>query len=302
MGKLLIAGHSGFIGKHFLGRYRDQFDEIFVYQSRHELVDGLKSSDEISKSPLNCDITAAIYLIHDKFDACNNLKIFKNFLRFCKSRKIPKIIFVSSFVVYDFERYSNVSENTPYSKSKDLYIQTKQKMERLAEGFLDDLSVCIVHPTIVTGDGGNWSRVFSQLKYCPKVVMPNNGRNICNAVNVNSVCEFLFKKIYDDRNLRFEKCIVNGEADKSWKEYIGLDAEQVLDSNKNRFHDSFLQNAIICGLNLIPNFWLKSNLNKLLNWLANKGQNCHEDRISSWQAVSLTRMVMRANYRVTGFR
>ncbi len=295
MNHLLIAGASSFIGTNYLEKYARSFVQIVVFRPRQKVKKGCQILTNDNLNSYKNSVNIAFYLIHDQYDLEKNLELLQEFIDVCMELKIRNVIFLSSFVVYDFKNYDKVDSKTPYSRNPDPYVQIKQRMEKMIISTVGFSSIHIVQPTIVLGSGGNWTRAFETMRNCPRVKLPRYGKTRCNTIHVDELCLALHKIILGKNcDKRVNKYLLNGHTERTWGQAIGLKSSIIATTNKHRYHESFVINLVIMIIYHIPIFSLKLGILKRL--LGKK--TSQRGSIKEWTPSGLTREVISYDYKV----
>ncbi len=223
MGKILVTGSSGFIGKKIVKKL-DKF-EIITDSNDSEHID-LQNREQVMK------LDSADIVIHlggktpqselkwsEYFD--NNVIGTLNVLEYCIQKKVKKIIYVSSYV-YGNPRYCPVDENHPINPH-NAYTESKYLGERLCEFYCrrSDLNLIILRPFNIFGesmkDGFLITNLINSVKTGKKVTIVNkNSRR--DFLHVDDFVDLIAKLI--DRNFKFEVFNVGAGESHSFEEII----------------------------------------------------------------------------------
>jgi nucleoside-diphosphate-sugar epimerase len=262
--KLLLFGGNGFIGRAFANNYHTKLNLTIVDQFSSpsklnsditEIIGDISDKEFVEKVSRGFD--CVINLVYDRQNLRNNFKIINNITSACLNNKIEKLIHISTISVYDPYINGSLNEKSTYSKLYDPYSYIKQRQEKILNTFSKDHQCCeitILQPTIVYGEGGNWSNHANKEILKQKLFLPNKGNYICNIVHVNEVSNAIFLVVSKPKNSnRIERFLISGKEHITWKEFYNLHAKELkqitnysiheIESNRN-FHDNFLKNAV----------------------------------------------------------
>lgn len=188
MGKILVTGSSGFIGKEIIKRL-DKL-ELITDSNNSERID-LQNREQVMK------LDSAEMVIHlggktpqkelkwsEYFD--NNVIGTLNVLEYCIQKKVKKMIYVSSYV-YGNPKYCPVDENHPINPH-NAYTESKYLGERLCEFYCNrsDLNLIILRPFNIFGESMREGFLISNLINSVKT-----GKKL-TIVNKNSKRDFLY--------------------------------------------------------------------------------------------------------------
>lgn len=267
--KVAVIGGSGFIGRHFLNEFESQFNEVRclvrepsdLLSNRILQIKGLLN-DKIAIEHLTKDINV---VVHAGFDSQyqENISGIHNVLEAISINKVAKLIYLSSYVVYDSTFNPILAESSSYSTINDIYTVEKQNIEAILEKYASnhpEVSILTLQPTIVYGLGGNWTTTFIKANKHKTIKIPNRGNNICPLIYVKDVtkaiCECVFAEYYTTKN-NYEKILLSSSEDISWRnvyEFHGsflkklgkkIYANSYEESYSGNFGNSFLKNKAI---------------------------------------------------------
>ena len=187
MGKILVTGSSGFIGKKIVKRL-DKL-KVITDSNNSERID-LQNKEQVMK------LDSADIVIHlggktpqnelkwsEYFD--NNVIGTLNVLEYCIQKKVKKMIYVSSYV-YGDPKYCPIDENHPINPH-NAYTESKYLGERLCEFYCNrsDLNLIILRPFNIFGESMREGFLITNLINSVKT-----GKKL-TIVNKNSKRDFL---------------------------------------------------------------------------------------------------------------
>ncbi len=188
MGKILVTGSSGFIGKEIVKRLDKS--EVITDSNNSERID-LQNKEQVMK------LDSADLVIHlggktpqnelkwsEYFD--NNVIGTLNVLEYCIQKKVKKMIYVSSYV-YGNTKYCPVDENHPINPH-NAYTESKYLGERLCKFYCNrsDLNLIILRPFNIFGESMREGFLISNLINSVKTGEKST------IVNKNSKRDFLY--------------------------------------------------------------------------------------------------------------
>lgn len=207
MGKILVTGSSGFIGKKIVKRLgklnvvTDSNNSEHINLQNKEQVMKLDSADMVihlgGKTPQN-ELKWSEY-----FD--NNVIGTLNILEYCIQKKVKKMIYVSSYV-YGNPKYFPIDENHPINPH-NAYTESKYIGERLCEFYSNrsDLNLIILRPFNIFGEsmreGFIISNLINSLKTGKKITIINKNSKR-DFLHVDDFVELIIKLL--DYDFKFE--------------------------------------------------------------------------------------------------
>ena len=276
MGKILITGSSGFIGKRIVKKL-DKF-EIITDSNDSEHID-LQNREQVMK------LDSADIVVHlggktpqselkwsEYFD--NNVIGTLNLLEYCIQKKVKKMIYVSSYV-YGNPKYSPIDENHSISPH-NAYTESKYLGERLCEFYCNrsDLSLIILRPFNIFGEsmkeGFLITNLINSIKTGKKVTIINKSSKR-DFLYVDDFVDLIVKLI--DYNFKFEVFNVGAGESYSFEEIIKK-IEKITsckmnvnyEENKEIFIDDIISNIskIKNKINWQPKIKFEEGLEKML--------------------------------------
>ncbi|TAF31901.1 MAG: NAD(P)-dependent oxidoreductase [Cytophagales bacterium] len=249
--KIAVIGGSGFIGKHFIEEFGAQFDEVRCLLRKPskelgtkiiQIKGSLNNKIAIEYLTKNIDV-----ILHAGFDPLyqENLSGIYNVLEAISANKVSKLIYLSSYVVYDCVSHPILSELSPYSHVKDIYTVEKQKIEAILQEYAQqntDVSIITLQPTIVYGLGGNWTTTFIKANKHHTIKLPNEGTTPCPLIYVKDVTKAMSDCIFVELNTvknNYEKILLSSSEDVSWRNVYEIHGDFIKKIGKKSYTYSY---------------------------------------------------------------
>ncbi len=207
MGKILVTGSSGFIGKEIVKRLDKS--KVITDSNNSERIE-LQNREQVMK------LDSADMVIHlggktpqkelkwsEYFD--NNVIGTLNVLEYCIQKKVKKMIYVSSYV-YGNPKYCPIDENHPINPH-NAYTESKYLGERLCEFYCNrsDLNLIILRPFNIFGeymrDGFLITNLINSVKTGKKLTIVNKNSKR-DFLHVDDFVNLIVKLI--DYDFKFE--------------------------------------------------------------------------------------------------
>jgi nucleoside-diphosphate-sugar epimerase len=220
-----VTGAGGFIGgrvAQLLGQ-EPEVAEIRKFSRRGERANQVKRLrlDDVStvgQALIGCG--AVVHCAFNMYSMESNIRIADVLGRACAAARI-RLVHVSTAAVYEPLPDGNLNERFPVQLT-DPYSATKAAIEDLLTEYSNDLGldVVILQPTIVYGPGGRaWTDSPVRELLFGSVVLPNEGRGLCNAVFVDDVCLAAINAIKADIPAG-ERFLISGPTPVEWREFF----------------------------------------------------------------------------------
>lgn len=163
IGRILLFGESGFIGRHLGEFYRKRFSSIEVVGKSAPTLDLTRERDVEKQADLFDLRTAVVVLagvkrqLGDNLDTFSqNMQIAVNLCRTLERRPVKRLVFFSSAAVYGEEIHNiNITEQTPVHPTS-FYGAAKYVAECLFEKVVQahrESSLLILRPPVIYGPG-----------------------------------------------------------------------------------------------------------------------------------------------------
>ncbi len=195
-----VTGATGFIGGRLVERLARNGAEVTC------LIRGMNAGTRLHRagarvSRLDLADTQAVraalhgtdivfHLAYDWGNTAWNSAALEALIAGCLADGCQRLVYVSSFVVYDVPDDGVVGEDMPATPATEGYAHTKLQLEaRVLKGVREEkLPASIIQPTIVYGPYCRpWTLdPVEQLRF-GTIVLPDRGEGVCNAVYVDDV-------------------------------------------------------------------------------------------------------------------
>ncbi|MBE9116859.1 NAD(P)-dependent oxidoreductase [Lusitaniella coriacea LEGE 07157] len=165
--RVIILGHSGFIGSHLERFFSDQLPDLEVVGRSFPTLDLTQEEDTFSLAPL-FDLQTAVIVcsaikrqLGDTLDAFSqNLKMVANLCRLLEQHPVKRLIYFSSAAVYGEDIHNtNITEATPVHPTS-YYGGAKYSSEFLLRkqfSTQENSSLVLVRPATIYGPGDSGS-------------------------------------------------------------------------------------------------------------------------------------------------
>jgi len=262
MGKILVTGSSGFIGKKIIERLdklkviKDSNNSEHINLQNREQVMKLDSADTVihlaGKTPQK-KLKWSEY-----FD--NNVIGTLNILEYCIQKKVKKMIYVSSYV-YGNPKYFPIDENHPINPH-NAYTESKYIGEKLCEFYSNrfDLNMIILRPFNIFGEsmreGFLITNLINSLKTDKKLTIINKNSKR-DFLHVDDFVDLILK--LTDYDFKFE--VFNIGAGRSYSfEYIIKKIEKI---TSQKINIDYEENKEIFIDNIVSDI---SKIKNKINW------------------------------------
>jgi nucleoside-diphosphate-sugar epimerase len=218
-----VTGAAGFIGGRLVEQLRagdgPASVQVRAYcrgRSRAGL-EGLRLDDAgaVDRALSGCDVL--VHCAFDFHDTASNLRMLRVLGSICATRGI-RLVLLSTAAVYEPFPDGRFDESTPSEASGIAYSDLKIRLEQEAIEMARSraLDVVILQPTVVYGPGcRGWTDTPARELLTGRVVLPNNGEGICNAIHVDDVCSAVIAAMTADASSG-ERFLLNGPKPVTW--------------------------------------------------------------------------------------
>ena len=262
--RVLVTGATGFIGGRLVEKLVQEEGADVVALVRNwsgcariarmpvEIVKGdLCNPDDVDAAMADC--TVVFHLAFDPTGEKVNTDAIANLAGAAMRHRIHRFVHVGTVSVYEPLPAGEVSEASPKVPNGQFYADTKLAIEntvlQLAE--TDAFPAVIIQPTIVYGPYCKpWTDGPAKQLLSGKVILPDGGNGICNAVYVDDVVQALVKAATAE-GVAGKRFLISGPGATTWREFYesiaaALDVEPpacVPKEDIDQLNSSFVSNV-----------------------------------------------------------
>ena len=226
----VVTGATGFIGGRLVEMLAERGAEVVCLirgnkvgmrlhrAGAHIRKVDLTDADAVRAALDGTDVV--FHLAYDWGDTAWNHKALRNLIEACIATGC-RLVYASSFVVYELPETGAISEKSPETAATEGYAHTKLALETelLAAVQNRNLLATVVQPTIVYGPFSQpWTIDPANQLLHGTVVLPDTGDGICNAVYVDDVAKAMLLAA-----TRFEaigqRYLISGASEVTWGEF-----------------------------------------------------------------------------------
>jgi nucleoside-diphosphate-sugar epimerase len=247
---IAITGANGFVGARATELLASldsppQLRPLSRRQARdqnHTVVD-LADPASVATGLKGCD--AVIHCAFDFLDMAANIRIAAVLAGECAAIG-ARLVHVSTAAVHEPFSDGDLDETRPPGPGGSDYKQVKLAIEDSLLRMVreQDLDLVIIQPTIVYGPLGRaWTDSPIRELLTGTVVLPDEGRGLCNAVFVDDVCQAVIAALTAPL-ASGERFLINGAAPVTWRDFytayqdiLGVDALRLLPAEDRPIED-----------------------------------------------------------------
>ena len=219
MTRLAITGIGGFIGLRMAQRARELGWQVSGVDISESALDRARAAgaevqlgDVTDADSLKPAFAGADWIFHtaavvqedgprELYERINNDGT-DTVCRVARACGVPRLVHLSSIMVYGFDYPQNVAEDGPFDGSANLYNETKLSSERIAlshnapgEGF----GVIVIRPGDVYGLGSvPWVQRPLEAMKSGQFVLPDSGRGVINHVHADNLIDGVLLAVQAD--------------------------------------------------------------------------------------------------------
>jgi nucleoside-diphosphate-sugar epimerase len=246
--KVLVTGATGFIGTRLVEVLTQQHRALVralvhnysnasriarfpIEMIRADIAD----ADSVAKAAAGCDV-----IIHAAFGSSGDearqragtVSGTDAVMKAALAQRVARVVHFSTMSIYGMTRDGLLTENSPHEWYPDAYSRYKAEAEEIALTYhrRHGLPVAVIQPTVVYGPfGGAWTiGPLNALNNC-KLVVPDDGMGLCNAVYVDDVVQATLLAATRPEAVG-ETFLISAEEPVAWREFYGAYAEMLEDA------------------------------------------------------------------------
>lgn len=235
--RVVVTGATGFVGSRLVERL------VAAGAVVRCLVRGYASAARLARLPVEIrrvdladaaavedatrDAALVFHLAYDWGSAAQNLAGTRNLVAAARLHGIERLVYVSTFSVYDPVPDGELDEGAPDGDRSGEYTRVKLdgEQEVLRAAREKGLRGTVLQPTIVYGPFSRpWTIDPAEMLLHGTVVLPDNGEGLCNALYVEDLVDALMLAAREERAIG-ERFLVSGPAPVTWgRFYEGMAA------------------------------------------------------------------------------
>jgi len=251
--KILILGHSGFIGKSLYNYFKTNINFLIFGASSNEcnLLDLVSVTNYFStiEGPIHIIICSVInkHLCNNSESLHKNIEMIDNLLSCAKQKDIRSIIYLSSVDVYGQNPQLPINEKTLINPL-NIYGLSKFSCEFLLRESNLDFPVTILRLPGVYGKGDNLKSIVGlfvkKIYYDNQITLFDEGKILRDYLEINDLCHIIKKLIVKPGSLTLNIATGNSLALKDI-------ANIIIDKISKRIHVEYIKNSTNSAMNLV---------------------------------------------------
>lgn len=221
-----VTGATGFIGGRLVERLTQTGADVTCLVRGYAGARLHRAGAHIRRFDLG-DMTAlrgigiVFHLAYDWANTAWNFAALRALIEGCLANNCERLVYVSSFVVYDIPDTGDVTEESSPTPATSGYAHTKLALEAdvLRAARESGLSETIIQPTIVYGPHSRpWTIDPADMLRHGTVVLPEDGCGLCNAVYVDDVVEAMLLAATRPQAIG-QRYLISGPSPVTWSQF-----------------------------------------------------------------------------------
>jgi len=229
---VLITGATGFVGGRIAEMLMEQGIKVrcmirnFGHATRvARMGPEIVAADQLNAEQVDEAIKGVDYVFHCAHDMRSQPQNFtglENIIAACLKHKVRRLVYVSTFSVYEPFPDGRLSEETRDGDRGWVYTRSKLTMEEMILKAVaeQNLPATIVQPTIVYGPFCKpWTNAPAENLIYGTVVLPDRGEGLCNAVYIDDLVDGFILAATRPEAIG-ERFIMSGPKPVTWAEFF----------------------------------------------------------------------------------
>jgi len=229
----LVTGATGFIGTRLIEKLileRGARVRALVRNWGHaariarfdlDLVGGqLEDAESLRRAAAGVDVIFNLAYVTSN-DVAENVEAASNLIAASLENRVRRVVHTSTFSIHEPFGDGVIDADTPPGPGAYDYPEAKIAVEAVIREAISEqgLPAVVIRPSIVYGPfGGYWTDRPARNLQRGRVILPNEGQGLCNAVFIDDLVDALILSAINDEAVG-EAFLISGPAPVTWKEF-----------------------------------------------------------------------------------